>query len=79
MDQVTVEQDLVIWRLVQRNPAIWTILESLALHIGVIYSTDQVTVERDLAIWRLVQRNPVIRTILSHWPFTHELFILWIR
>jgi hypothetical protein len=33
MDQVTVERDLAIWRLVQRNPIIWTILESLALHI----------------------------------------------
>ncbi len=32
MDQVTVERDLAIWRLVQRNPVIWTILESLALH-----------------------------------------------
>jgi hypothetical protein len=33
MDQVTVERDLAIWRLVQRIPVIWTILESLALHI----------------------------------------------
>jgi hypothetical protein len=32
MLQVTVERDLAICRLVQRNPVLWTILEGLALH-----------------------------------------------
>ncbi len=65
MDQVTVERDLAIWRLVQRNPVIWTIRVSDSSIYELFHSMDQVTVERDLAIWRLVQRNPVIWTILE--------------